>query len=118
MNMLKLDVYAYDAETGRTSQTEVAKTVTAETYDLMYGTIEDILGLLDAVSGDVDENAILRAVSENWGKLSILLLDVFPQLTRDDLRHVKIKEVVPVMAELFRYVVVSFVGNGDGLKNA
>lgn len=118
MHMLKLNVYAHDAETGRTSQTEVAKTVTAETYDLMYGTIEDILGLLDAVSDNADENAIIRAVSENWGKLTILLLDVFPQLTRDDLRHIKVREVVPVMVELFRYVVASFGGNKDGLKNA
>ncbi len=115
--MLKLDVYAHDADTGRTSQTDVAKTVTAETYDLMFGTVEDILGLLDAVSDDSDNDAIIRAVTRNWDKLCVLLLDVFPGLTREDIKHIKVREVIPVMVELFAYVVDGFKG-GSGLKNA
>ena len=116
MNMLKLDVYAHDAESGRTSQTEVAKTVTAETYDLMFGTIEDILGLLDAVSDTSDNDAIIRAVTQNWGKLCILLLDVFPDLTREDIKHIKVRDVIPVMVQLFTYVIDGFKG-GTGSKN-
>lgn len=114
--MLKLDVYKHDAETGRTSQIEVEKTVTAETYDLMFGTIEDILGLLDAVGDTSDTNAVIKAVADNWEKLCILLLDVFPQLTREDIKHIKVREVVPVMVELFRYVVDGF-GGGAKAKN-
>lgn len=111
--MLKLNVYAYDGETGRTSQTEVAKVVTAESYDLMFGTIEDILGLLDAVSDGADDSAIIRAVVENWGKLRLLLLDVFPDLEREDVDHIKVREVVPMLLELFRYVVDSFGGSSS-----
>lgn len=114
--MLKLDVYAYDAETGRTSQTDVAKTVTAETYDLMFGTIEDILGLLDAVGDTTDNQAIISAVVENWDKLCVLLLDVFPGLTRDDIKHIKVRDVIPVMVQLFTYVVDGFK-NGNAGKN-
>lgn len=113
--MLKLDVYKYDAETGRTSQTEVEKTVTAETYDLMFGTVEDILGLLDAIGDTSDADAVLKAISVNWEKLCILLLDVFPQMTRDDLRNIKVREVVPVIVELFRFVVEGF--GGSSAKN-
>lgn len=115
--MLTLNVYAHDLETGRTSQTDVAKTVTAEAYDIMFGTVEDILSLLDAVRDDSDNNEIIRAVVENWDKLCVLLLDVFPDLTRDDLKHIKVRDVIPVMVELFRYVVEGFGGGKSGLKN-
>lgn len=116
--MLTLNVYAHDSETGRTSQTEVAKTVTAEAYDIMFGTVEDILGLIDAVGDGSDDSGVIRAVVENWEKLCTLLLDVFPGLTREDLKHIKVREVVPVMVDLFRYVVDGFGGNKSGLKNA
>ena len=114
--MLKLDVYKFDAETGRTSQTEIEKTVTAETYDLMFGTVEDILGLLDAIGDTTDADAVLKAITVNWDKLCVLLLDVFPQMTRDDLKHVKVREVVPVIVELFKFVVDGF-GYGASAKN-
>lgn len=114
--MLKLDVYKFDAETGRTSQTEIEKTVTAETYDLMFGTVEDILGLLDAIGDTTDADAVLKAITVNWDKLCVLLLDVFPQMTRDDLKHVKVREVVPVIVELFKFVVDGF-GGGSSAKN-
>lgn len=114
--MLKLDVYKFDAETGRTSQTEIEKTVTAETYDLMFGTVEDILGLLDAIGDTTDADAVLKAITVNWDKLCVLLLDVFPQMTRDDLRNIKVRDVVPVIVELFKFVVDGF-GGGASAKN-
>lgn len=113
---MKLDVYKFDAETGRTSQTEIEKTVTAETYDLMFGTVEDILGLLDAIGDTTDADAVLKAITVNWDKLCVLLLDVFPEMTRDDLKHVKVREVVPVIVELFKFVVDGF-GGGASAKN-
>lgn len=116
--MLTLKVYTHDAETGRTSQTDVSKVVTAEAYDIMFGTVEDILGLLDAVGDGSDDSAVIRAVTSNWEKLCTLLLDVFPDLTREDLKHIKVREVVPVMVGLFRYVVDGFGGDKSGLKNA
>lgn len=113
---MKLDVYKFDAETGRTSQTEIEKTVTAETYDLMFGTVEDILWLLDAIGDTTDADAVLKAITVNWDKLCVLLLDVFPEMTRDDLKHVKVREVVPVIVELFKFVVDGF-GGGASAKN-
>lgn len=113
---MKLDVYKFDAETGRTSQTEIEKTVTAETYDLMFGTVEDILGLLDAIGDTTDADAVLKAITVNWDKLCVLLLDVFPEMTRDDLKHVKVREIVPVIVELFKFVVDGF-GGGASAKN-
>jgi hypothetical protein len=38
----------------------------------------------------------------------MLLLDVFPEATPDELRRVKLKELVPFFIELFSYVGKSF----------
>lgn len=109
---MQLNVYKHD-ESGRVSQTEIEKTVTASPYDLFFGTVEDILQLLDAVGDDADADAIIRVVRDNWGKLKVLLLDVFPELNADDLRYVKLRELVPVIIELFKYVAESVKGNGS-----
>lgn len=112
---MQLNVYRHD-ESGRVSQTDVEKTVTASPYDLFFGTVEDILHLLDAVGEDADADTIVRVVRENWDKLKVLLLDVFPDLSADDLRYVKLRELVPVLVELFRYVAESVRGNGSKNK--
>lgn len=109
--MLTLNVYKHDAETGRVSQTEVAKTVTAETYDLMFGTVEDVLSLLDAVGDGSDTVEVLRVVMVNWDRLCSLLLDIFTELEHEDLPYIKVREVVPVISELFRSVVSGFGGS-------
>ena len=108
---MQLNVYRHD-EGGHVSQTDVEKTVTANAYDLFFGTVEDILSLLDAVGEDADADTIVRVVRENWDKLKVLLLDVFPELTADDLRYIKVRELVPVIVELFTYVAKSVRGNG------
>ena len=114
--MLRLNVYKHDAETGRVSQTQVAKTVTAEAYDLMFGTVEDVLSLLDAVGDNADTMEVLRVVTLNWDRLCSLLLDIFPDLGHEDLPYIKVREVVPVIIELFRSVVDGF-GGGATAKN-
>lgn len=109
---MQLNVYRHD-DSGRVSQTDVEKTVTASPYDLFFGTVEDILHLLDAVGEDADADTIVRVVRENWDNLKVLLLDVFPDLTADDLRYVKVRELIPVIMELFSYVAKSVKGNGS-----
>lgn len=108
---MQLNVYRQD-ERGRVSQTDIEKTVTASPYDLFFGTVEDILSLLDVVGEDTDTDTMIRVIRENWDKLKVLILDVFPDLTADDLRCVKLRELVPVMLELFSYVAKSVKGNG------
>lgn len=98
--MLKLNIYK--------NQREIEKTFTAETYDIMYGTVEDIFEVLDGVTGKATNDEILKVITANRDKLNRLLLDIFPEATAEDLRKVKVKELIPLFLSLFSYVRESF----------
>ena len=97
---MKLNVYK--------SQTEIAKTLEVEAYDLMYGTVEDILSVLDEIGDNPSNEDLFKALAKNRGLINNLLLDVFPEMEREDLRNIKLKELVPFFLELFAYVKDSF----------
>lgn len=99
---MKLNIYK--------NQREIEKTFEVDNYDLMYGTVEDIFDILDAVNDRSDTDAILKVIQANRRKLNDLLLDVFGDegLTEEDLRKVKVAELIPVFMDLFNYVIQSF----------
>ena len=101
---MKLNVYK--------NQKEIEKTYEIDTYDLMYGTVEDILAIFDDVDDLSDNMKLFSVIQKNRTKLNDLLLDIFPDMTEDDLRKIKLKELVPLFIELFNYVKDSF-GNPE-----
>lgn len=97
---MKLNVYK--------NQNEVEKVLEIEAYDLMFGTVEDIFEVLDEVDEKAGRNELLKAVQKHRHKINKLLLDVFPDATEDDLRKIKLKELIPFFIELFAFVKDSF----------
>lgn len=97
---MKLNVYK--------NQKEVEKTFEVDAYDLMYGTVEDIFEVLDDVDEKSNEIDILKAVQKHRTKINKLLKDIFPEITEDDLRMIKLKELIPFFIELFTFVKDSF----------
>lgn len=97
---MKLNVYK--------NQNEVEKTFDTDGYDLMYDTVEDILGILDGLDESTDNAGFLDVVKQNRRKLDDLILDVFPKMKKEDLRKIKLKELVPFFVDLFSYVKKSF----------
>lgn len=97
---MKLNVYK--------NQNEVEKTYEVETYDLMYGTVEDVLAIFDEIDDLNDNMKLFGVIQKNRTKLNDLILDIFPEMTEDDLRKIKLKELVPLFIELFTYVRDSF----------
>lgn len=95
---LKLNVYK--------NQQEIEKTYTADTYDLLFGTIDDFAHVLDlhALTGNKGNiaaaQAVYNLVTSGLDMLKPLLKDIFPGLTDDELRRVKAKELIPVAAGL------------------
>ena len=100
---MKLNIYK--------NQREVEKTYEVDAYDIMYGTVQDVLEVLDSGMDNLNDNTqVLKVIADNRGKLEDLLLDIFggEGLTKDELRRIKLKEIVPLFLDLFRYVQKSF----------
>lgn len=96
---MKLNIYK--------NQKEIEKTYEIDTYDLMFGTVEDIFNVLDEIDEKASKADILKAVQKHRNKINHLLKDIFPELTDDELKHVKIKELVSFFVDLFVYVTDS-----------
>ena len=102
---MKLNIYE--------TQSKVAKTYEVEAYDLMYGTVEDIFDIMESVGDVTDTEKLLAAVQKNRERLNELLLDIFADqgLTREELRRIKVKELIPLFVDLFTFVSRSFSKN-------
>ena len=90
------------------NQREILKTYKTDAYDIMYGTVEDVLGVLDELGTNASNDDIYKAITKNRSKLNALLMDIFPEMTEEELRMIKLKEMIPFFLELFRYVQNSF----------
>ena len=98
MPTLKLNIYSAE------DKNKVEKTYTAESYDLMLGTVEDIMQLIDP-DQMTDNVAITRMVVKGYGKLKPFIKDVFIGVTDDELKRVKVKELIPTFIDIFRTIV-------------
>lgn len=98
--MMTLNIYK--------NQTEIEKTYEVEGYDIMLGTVEDCLGIMDDLGEDPSKDEIFKVITKNRAMLFSLLKDIFPGLTDEELRHIKLKELVPFFLSLFAYVQESF----------
>lgn len=95
---------------------EVVKTYEAETYDLMFGTVEDILRLvkIDDMKTGSDVEIIKMVGSMLIGGLDdvkFLLFDIFDGLTEDELRNTKTTEVAKVIVDVVKYAIIDLNKN-------
>ncbi len=109
---LKLNIY---------NKRNIEKTYTAETYDIMFGTVEDLLNLidLDKLNGKNDIEFIQAAVDvviNGLGIIKPLLQDIFEGLTDDELRNTKVSEVASVLVTIIKFTI-SQISKGNTEKN-
>ena len=108
---LKLNIY---------EKKNIIKTYTAETYDLMCGTVEDLLDVIDIdniQAGDKTEllKAIAKVLANSMNIVKPLLKEVFEGLTDDELRKTKLKDIIDVLAEIIAYSISEITkGNNNG----
>lgn len=105
---LKLNIYG--------KGNKVEKTYKTETYDILYGTLEDVLEIVDVDKID-DALSIGKMVIKLLPQIKPLLKDVFEGLTDDELRCVKVKELVPLMMNIFKFAFDELKGLGGDEKN-
>lgn len=106
---LKLNIY--DKE----DKNKVAKVYEAESYDLMLGTTEDIMKVVDFDNLDMNNNTQLALmVAKCYSLLSPLLKDIFPGLTDEELRCVKFKELIPLFYDIIEAIIESLNVMNEG----
>lgn len=104
---MKLNIYQ--------NQKEIERTIEVDQYDIMFGTIEDILSIMDQIDLLEDDEGIYALIKDNLPKIKGLLKDIFIGVTDDELKRIKIKELVPLFQELMTTVNASI--GGDTEKN-
>ena len=107
MATLKLNIYSEE------KKSDVEKTYTAEGYDLMLGTTEDLMQIIDLDNAD-DNIAIAKMVIKGYKQIAPLLKDIFPGLTDDELRRVKFNELIPLAKNLITDIVESIKLMNEG----
>ena len=86
------------------------KVYTAETYDLMFGTVEDIADAmnLDGLQTGSDVEIIGMAVNlikTNMSTVKNLLKDIFDGLTDEELKKTKIKDIAKVLVDVVKFTI-------------
>lgn len=98
MATLSLNIYS------AADKNVIEKTYTAESYDLMLGTVEDIMQLID-VDKMNDNTEITKLVIKGYSKLKPFIKDVFAGVTDEELNRVKVKELIPAFVEIFKSIL-------------
>lgn len=86
------------------------KTYTAEAYDLMFGTVEDIAEAmnLDNLKTGSDVEIIGLAVDlikRNMETVKNLLKDVFDGLTDEEIKHARVRDIARVLVDVVKYTI-------------
>lgn len=99
---------------------EVIKTYEAEQYDLMFGTVEDLMTIFDVDSlktgSDVELiKLVTNALPKCMNIIKPLLKDIFDGLSDDELRQVKLVEVAVIIVDVIKYALEQ-ISTGFGSK--
>lgn len=89
---------------------QVVKTYETDAYDLMFGTVEDVANAvkLDDLKTGSDAEIIKMVgnlVVTSMDTVKELLKDIFDGLTDEELKKVKVADIVQVLIEVVNYTV-------------
>jgi len=109
---MKLNVY---------KKKQIVKTYEVDTYDLMFGVLEDVADAikLDELKTGSNAEIIKMAgdlVLNSMDTVKDLLKDIFEGITDEELRNVKVSEIALVLVEVVKYTMAQ-LNKGFGGKN-
>jgi hypothetical protein len=108
---MQLLLNIYDPQTNR-----ITKQYKAETVDIMFGTIEDLIEIIDVEKLN-DNMEWAKVIVLAMKKLKPLLKEVFTGVTDEELKNTKVKELVPLFINILSYMMSEINGLGSGQKN-
>ena len=80
---------------------EVIKTVEAKTVDIRFGTVRKLMELTKVERID-NTYGLLSAVVDAWDDIKVVLSDIFPELSEEDMDNIKLSELVPVVMQILK----------------
>ena len=92
---LRLNIY-----NGKT----IEKTYVAEEIDIMFGTVEDLLDVID-FDNLSDEKEVVKVVIKTLNNLKPFLKQIFDGLTDEEIKRTKVKELVPLFVDIVTYTM-------------
>lgn len=109
---MKLNIYE-----GR----KIVKTYEADTYDLMFGVLEDVADAvkLDEMKSGSNEELVKMAlglVTRSIGTVRDMMKDIFDGITDEELRRTRVSEMGAVIVEIIKYTI-SQLNRGISGKN-
>ena len=110
---MQLLLNIYDPETKI-----IAKQYKAESVDIMFGTIEDLIEIIDIDKLSEDNDTELtKIILMSIKKVKPLLKEVFTGLSDDELKNTKIKELIPLFIDIVKYMFTEIKVLGGDSKN-
>lgn len=94
---MELKLHVYEGK-------EISKTYTADTIDFSFGVVEDVLDVLD-FEKITDKTQLTAMVFKMSKQLKPFLKDLFNGVTDEELRTVKISNIVEIFKGLYHYAV-------------
>ena len=92
------------------------KEYTAETIDFSFGVIEDILDALDLEHMN-SKIEIATMIIKTSKQLRPFLKEIFPGVTDEEIRAVKMSNLIEIFRGLYNYATVELAGAAGGAKN-
>lgn len=105
---LKLNVY---------KNKKVEKTYEVDEYEVMFGTVEDILKIID-IDKIGDNVELVKMVIKSLNKIKPFLKEIFQDISDEELRRTKTKEIISLFVQIISSSI-SDLGliNGNKAKN-
>ena len=94
----------------------VVKEYRAETLDLSFGVVEDILDALD-FENMTDQKQLAGMIVKASKQLRPFLRDVFDGVTDDEIRHTRINNLVSIFKDLYSYAMTELGAAAGDTKN-
>lgn len=94
--MATLTLNIYDAE----DHSRIEKTYTSDTFDIMFGTLEDFMSVIK-IDTITNRQQVAANALKAFGSLRPLLKDVFRGVTDEELSRTKVPELIPLFGDIF-----------------
>lgn len=94
----------------------VIKSYESTTYELMFGTVMSLMELLKIEDLD-NQLELLKTVHGAWSEIKSVLGEVFPEVTDEEWKHVKVRELLPIIVDIAKFAVTDALSIPVDKKN-